>query len=101
MWSADDAALCRLCYVLLAIAQCLQWLLRNVNCIVRAPDMQGPRYINVFLLKDATLCVLENEALTSLNSKASDRLQSTFRPKTRKAYATMFRTYIAFCIVTK
>ena len=29
--------------------------------------------------------VLENEALTSLNSKASDRLQLAFRLKTRKA----------------
>ena len=53
-----------------------------------------------FCLKGATLCVAENEALTSLNSKASDRVQLAFRPKTRKAY-TMFRTFIAFCIVTK
>ena len=51
--------------------------------------------------KGATFCVLENEALTSLNSKVSDRLLLAFRPKARKAYITMLRTFIAFCIVTK
>ena len=55
----------------------------------------------MFVSKGATLSVLENEALTSLNSKASDRLQLAFCPKTKKAYTTMFRTFIAFCIVTK
>ena len=53
------------------------------------------------VLKGANLCMVENEALASLSSKASDRLQLAFRPKTRKAYSTMFRTFIAFCIVTK
>ena len=50
------------------------------------------------VLKGAKLCIVENEAMTSLSSKASDRLQLAFRSKTRKAY---FRTFIAFCIVTK
>ena len=63
--------------------------------------MQGLSYVEIFVLKGATLCVLENEDLTSLNSKVSDKLQLAFRPKTRKAYTTMFRTFIAFCIVTK
>ena len=54
----------------------------SVNCIVRVPDMQGPSYRDILLLKGATLWVLENEALTSLNSKASDRVQLAFRPKT-------------------
>ena len=86
--------------VLLAFAQ-FAFAVINVNCIVRVPHMQGPSYIDILLLKGATLCVVENEALTSLNSKASDRVQLAFRPKTRKAYTTMFRTFIAFCIVTK
>ena len=73
----------------------------HVNCIVGAPDIQGPIHITNICVKGATLCVLENEALTSLNSKASDRVQLAFRPKTRKAYSTMFRTFAAFCIITK
>ena len=86
--------------VLLAFAQ-FAFAVISVNCIARVPEMQGPSYIDILVLKGATLCVLQNEALTSLNSKASDRLQLAFHPKTRKAYTTMFRTFIAFCIVTK
>ena len=48
----------------------------------------------------SALCVLGNEALNSLSSKAAERLQLAFRPKTRSAYA-MFRTFVAFCIYTK
>ena len=53
------------------------------------------------ILKDATLCVLDNQALTSLPAKASDRFHLAFRPKTYRAYDAMFRTFVAFCIVTK
>ena len=57
---------------------------------------------NCFLiLRDATLCVLDNPALTSLSTKASVRLHQAFRPKTYRAYDAMFRIFIAFCIVTK
>ena len=51
-------------YVLLAFAH---FCTCSVNCIVRVHDMQGPSYIDIPLLKGATFCVLENEALTSLN----------------------------------
>ena len=51
------------------------------------------------ILRDATLCVLDNQALTSLSAKASDRLHLAFRPKTYRAYDAMFRTFVAFCIV--
>ena len=57
--------------------------------------------IEIMILRDATLCVLDNQALTSLSAKASDRLHLAFRPKTYKAYHVMFRTFVAFCIVTK
>ena len=39
--------------------------------------------------------------LNSLSSKATDRLHLAFRPKTRSAYASMFKTFVAFCIYTK
>ena len=39
--------------------------------------------------------------LNSLSSKAADRLHLAFRPKTHSAYASMFRTFVAFCIYTK
>ena len=39
--------------------------------------------------------------LDSLSSKATDRLNLAFRPKTRAAYASMFKTFVAFCIYTK
>ena len=42
-----------------------------------------------------------NQALTSLSSKASDRLHLAFRPKTYRAYDAMFRTFVPFCIITK
>ena len=53
------------------------------------------------VLKDSTLCFLENEALTEWSAKASARLHLAFRPKTYKAYTTMFKTFVAFCIFTK
>ena len=53
------------------------------------------------ILRDTALCVLDNQALTSLSTKASHRLSLAFRPKTYKAYEAMFRTFVAFCIVTK
>ena len=39
--------------------------------------------------------------LNSLSAKATDRLHLAFRPKTRSAYASMFKTFLAFCIYTK
>ena len=57
--------------------------------------------ISLLILRDATLCVLDNPALTSLSTKASARLHQAFYPKTHRAYDAMFRTFIAFCIVTK
>ena len=63
--------------------------------------LQGLAIILLLILRDATLCVLDNPALTSLSTKASTRLHKAFRPKTHRAYDTMFRTFIAFCIVTK
>ena len=39
--------------------------------------------------------------LDSLSSKATDRLNLAFRPKTRAAYTSMFKTFVAFCIYTK
>ena len=47
------------------------------------------------------LCVVDNEALTSLSAKAATRLHHAFCPKTRGAYLTMFRTFVAFCVFTK
>ena len=53
------------------------------------------------ILKDSTLCFVENEALTGWSAKASSRLHLAFRPKTYKAYTSMFKTFVAFCIFTK
>ena len=53
------------------------------------------------ILRDTALCVLDNQALTSLSAKASRRLSMAFRPKTYRAYEAMFKTFVAFCIVTK
>ena len=53
------------------------------------------------ILKDSALCFLENEALTEWSAKASARLHLAFRPKTYKAYTTMFKTFVAFCTFTK
>ena len=63
--------------------------------------MQGLAIIVLLILRDATLCVLDNRALTSLSAKASDRLHQAFHPKTYRAYDAMFRTFVAFCIFTK
>ena len=37
----------------------------------------------------------------SLSAKASQRLHMAFRPKTHRAYESMFRTFVAFCVFTK
>ena len=63
--------------------------------------LQGRALIVLLILRDATLCVLDNRALTSLSAKASDRLHQAFCPKIYRAYDAMFRTFVAFCIVTK
>ena len=63
--------------------------------------MQGLAIIVLLILRDATFCVLDNRALTSLSAKASDRLHQAFHPKTYRAYDAMFRTFVAFCIFTK
>ena len=49
----------------------------------------------------SALCVVGNVVLNSLSSKAAERLHLAFRPKTRSAYASMFMTFMAFCIYTK
>ena len=41
---------------------------------------------------------LGNRRLDSLATKATTRLQGAFRPSTAKAYATMFRTFVCFCV---
>ena len=61
----------------------------------------GLACICVLILRDATLCVVDTEALTSLSAKAASRLHQAFRPKTRGAYQNMFRTFVAFCIYIK
>ena len=53
------------------------------------------------ILRDTALCVVDTEALTSLSAKAASRLHQAFRPRTRGAYLTMFRTFVAFCVHTK
>ena len=53
------------------------------------------------ILKDTALCVVDTEALTSLSAKAASRLHQAFRPRTRGAYLTMFRTFVAFCVHTR
>ena len=42
--------------------------------------------------------LLGNRRLDSLAMKATTRLQGAFRPSTAKAYATMFRTFVCFCV---
>ena len=54
-------------------------------------------YVIIFLiLKDSTLCLLENDAFTEWPAKASSRLHLAFRPKTYRAYTTMFRAFVEF-----
>ena len=53
------------------------------------------------ILRDAMLCVVDTEALTSLSAKAASRLHQAFRPKTCGAYLNMFRTFVAFYIHIK
>ena len=36
-----------------------------------------------------------------MSSKTSERLQLAFHPKTYSTYASMFKTFVAFCIYTK
>ena len=39
--------------------------------------------------------------LASLTARATHRMHQAFRPKTRQAYCSMFRIFLAFCIVNK
>ena len=41
---------------------------------------------------------VENEVVIPLSIKASARSMEAFRPKTRRAYDSMFRVFVAFCI---
>ena len=77
-------------FVLVLVFQVLR-----VICIASVFDTQIPYARVCIVLKGAIICSLENEALMSLSSKASDRLQLVFCPKTCNAYAsvTMFRTF--------
>ena len=61
----------------------------------------GAYAVSCMILKDSALCILENGALTGWSAKASSRLYLAFRPKTYKAYTTMFKTFVPFCIFTK
>ena len=72
-----------------------------IYTIVMTPDGCRGLCLLINAFKGTALCVVGNEALNSLSSKAADRLQLAFRPKTRSAYASMFRTFVAFCIYTK
>ena len=36
--------------------------------------------------------------MTSLSTSASSRLYQVFRPKTRSAYSSMFKIFVAFCL---
>ena len=69
--------------------------------VVLLKALQGPMLLIFMILKDPTLCFVENEAITGWSVKASSRLHQAFRPKTHKAYTTMFKTFVAFCIFTK
>ena len=53
------------------------------------------------ILKGTTLCVVDNEALKSLSTKAASRLHQAFQPRTCVAYLNMFRNFVAFCVYTK
>ena len=55
--------------------------------------IRGLCCIIYMILKDYTLCVLENEAITTVSAKTSSR-HLAFRPKTHRAHSTMFRTFI-------
>ena len=74
---------------------------RGLLNVHRVMLFAGACCICFMILRDATLRVLDNPALTSLSTKASLRLHRAFRPKTYRAYDAMFRTFIAFCIITK
>ena len=39
--------------------------------------------------------------MEALSARATFRLHEAFRPKTKKAYAVMFRAFVAFCIIMK
>ena len=79
----------------------MYFILILLTILLMCCHLQGLAIIVLLILRDATLCVLDNPALTSLSTKASVRLHQAFRPKTHRAYDAMFRTFIAFCIVTK
>ena len=50
------------------------------------------------MLKLLHFVFLENEVVSPLAAKASARTMEAFRPKTRQAYDSMFRVFVAFCI---
>ena len=47
------------------------------------------------------LCVVDNEALKSLSTKAASCLHQAFHPRTCVAYLNMFQNFVAFCVYTK
>ena len=55
----------------------------------------------LLILRDPTLCVIDNEALTSLSAKAVTRPHQAFRSKMLGAYLNMFRTFVAFYVYIK
>ena len=63
--------------------------------------VRGQNRLYVKIQRDATLCFVETEALTSLSAQAASRLHQAFRPKTRDAYSSMFKIFVAFYIYCK
>ena len=62
--------------------------------------VQGPFWFLTQILV-TTLCVSDNANLVSLTARANERMHQAFRPKTCQAYCSMFRIFLAFCIVNK
>ena len=62
---------------------------------------RGQKRLYIKILRDATLCFVETEALTSLSAQAASRLHQAFRPKTCGAYSSMFKIFVAFYIYCK
>ena len=50
------------------------------------------------ILRDAILCLVETEALTSLSAKAASRFHQAFLPKTHGAYTSIFKIFVALYI---
>ena len=54
----------------------------------------------ILIVKLLHFVYVEHAALMPLASKASHRSHQAFRPKTHRAYHSMFRVLVAFCITS-